>query len=166
MPSCPAVSWLFSSPMANRSARAAASLCSDVRSRRELSLRMSDRCRSSSSLTGHCIRHHSTGMGFRRRATCPHYSGEFSMDRFVSFRGIVLCKAPALLLAPPQNTGKTSSWKSRNCKAPAGSYSDFNIVFGSISAARSAGRQAAANATAGSAITAPAKVKGSNAEIP
>jgi len=41
--------------MANRSARTPASLSSEVRSRRAASLRMSDRCCSSSSLAKHCI---------------------------------------------------------------------------------------------------------------
>ena len=49
--------------MANFSARAAASFSSDVGARRDASLRMSDRCCFSSSLTGHSIGHRFTDSG-------------------------------------------------------------------------------------------------------
>src|ERR1700736_4866289 len=55
LPSCPFASCSFRSPMANRSARATASLSSDVRLGLTASLRISDRCCSSSSLVRHSI---------------------------------------------------------------------------------------------------------------
>lgn len=63
------------------------------------------------------------------------YSREFSMDRLVSFRGIVLCKTPWLVLRAAAKDEKSRFSESRNGKIiTADSYSDFNTVCGSISA--------------------------------
>src|SRR5215472_3320248 len=55
LPSCPDASCSFTSRMANCSARTTASCCSRVRSRRVASLRMSERCCSSSCLVSHSM---------------------------------------------------------------------------------------------------------------
>jgi hypothetical protein len=64
----------------------------------------------------------------------PIYSGEFSTDRLVRFRGIVLSNTPLLVPRRRKSKKKASSRESSNGKTlAAGSYSDFNIVLVSIS---------------------------------